>query len=594
MTAKAKPTLTKPTKRRSATCWNTCLWPKKIGQMTQAEKNSIPPEDVTTYHIGSVLTGGGGNPEPNSPATWAAMVRAYIDAAQASRLAIPLLYGVDAVHGHNNVQGAMIFPHNIGLGAANDPDLMERITAITAREMLATHARWTFAPAVSVPQDIRWGRIYEGFNEDTERVIPLALAFLRGLLQAGLPVLHSMKHFVGDGGTTWGSTRLSSWEDGSNWQASTGGFKIDQGDTQVDEATLRRVHLRPYVAAIEEGALNIMVSFSSWHGMKMHHQRYLLTDVLKGEYGFAGFFVSDWKGVDQISASYYESVVASINAGMDMVMVPYDYKTFIATLTDAVNKGDITLARIDDAVRRILRVKYALGLFDSPYGDESLLSQVGSAERRAATRETARKSAILLKNEVHTLPLAKTASRLLAGGVTADDVGLQCGGWTLSWQGDSKASSISPAGTTLLEAIRQTVSDPSVVHYAADGTFDEGLSADIGLAVVAENPYAEGFGDNPNPRLSDDDTAMLQQIRARCQRLAVLLLSGRPVLLADELPLMDALVAAWQFGRWHVPGQYQPWQHRQHRPRYAGGHRRECRAIGRECLRLPHRRWLGL
>ena len=303
------------------------------------------------------------------------MVRGYQEAALQTRLGIPLLYGADAVHGHNNVRGAVIFPHNIGLGAAGDARLAERIGQITATEALATGIHWVFAPAVSVPQDIRWGRTYEGFSEDTgpglpawawpsSRACKTGTAYRTWAIRA--PSSPRSSTFVGDGGTTWGSNTTNDWI-------------IDQGVTEVDEATLRAVHLPPYVAAIEAGARNIMVSLSSWGGQRMHAQRYLLTDVLKGELGFTGFLVSDWQAVDYIDADYDTAVATSINAGVDMVMVPYDGQRFIAHLTRAVEQGDVPLARIDDAVRRILTVKFELGLFERPFGDESLLPLVGSA-----------------------------------------------------------------------------------------------------------------------------------------------------------------------------------------------------------------------
>ncbi|HEX2622696.1 MAG TPA: glycoside hydrolase family 3 protein, partial [Phototrophicaceae bacterium] len=348
---------------------------EKIGQMTQIEKNSIPTEDVTTYFIGSVLSGGGGNPTPNTPENWANMVRGFQEAALKTRLKIPLIYGSDGVHGHNNVRGAVIFPHNIGLGATRDADLVRRIAQVTARELLATNVHFDFAPAVTVPQDIRWGRTYEGYSEETAIVTELALAYMRGLQDDDPRVLASIKHFVADGGTQWGSASTYEWLHG-NWQAPGDGYSIDQGDARIDEATLRAIHLPPYKAAIEAGAQNVMVSFSSWQGLKMHAQRYLITDVLKGEFGFQGFVISDWQAVSQIDPSFMTSVVTAINAGLDMVMVPFDYKQFITTLTEAVQAGDVSMERIDDAVRRILRVKAWLGLFEQPFGREDLLSEV--------------------------------------------------------------------------------------------------------------------------------------------------------------------------------------------------------------------------
>jgi beta-glucosidase len=387
---------------------------EKIGQMTQVEKNSIPLEDVTAYFIGSVLSGGGGNPQPNTPENWAKMVRAFQEAALKTRLGIPLIYGSDAVHGHSNMHGAVIFPHNVGLGATRDADLVRRIARITARELMAVNVHFNFAPAVSVPQDIRWGRTYEGFSEDTALVTELATAYMQGLQDEDPRVLASIKHYVADGGTAWGSTQRYEWIYG-NWQAPGDSYKIDQGDARIDEDTLRAVHLPPYRAAIEAGAQNVMVSFSSWQGVKMHAHKYLLTDVLKGEFGFQGFVISDWMAVSQISPDYATSVITSINAGLDMVMVPYDYKGFITTLTRAVEAGDVSIERIDDAVRRILRVKAWLGMFEQPFGREDLLPEVGSPEHRQVAREAVRKSLVLLKNEHNTLPLSKDAYILVAG-----------------------------------------------------------------------------------------------------------------------------------------------------------------------------------
>jgi beta-glucosidase len=511
---------------------------EKIGQMTQVENRSITPAEVTQHVLGSVLSGGGGNPEPNTPGNWAAMVRGYQEAALQTRLGIPLLYGADAVHGHSNVRGAVIFPHNVGLGAARDPLLARRIGQITAREALATGIHWVFAPAVSIPRDIRWGRTYEGFSEDTNLVSRLGVAQLQGLQNRdGLPdldhprtVLASVKHFVGDGGTTWGTNNTNDWF-------------IDQGVTEVDEATLRAVHMPPYVAAVEAGARNIMISLSSWGGLRMHAHRYLLTEVLKGELGFVGFLVSDWQAVDHIHTDYYTAVATSINAGVDMVMVPYDGQRFIAHLTQAVEKGDVPVARIDDAVRRILYVKFELGLFERPFGDESLLPLVGSDAHRAVAREAVRKSLVLLKNDSDTLPLSKGVPRILVTGQAAADVGLQCGGWTIAWQG--QAGDIT-AGTTLLAGIQALVSESTTVHYDPSGEFDvtEGL-ADVGIVVLSEEPYAEGEGDRADLTLPSADVALLMRVRARCRKLVVILLSGRPLIVAEHLPQWDAFVAAW-------------------------------------------------
>lgn len=514
---------------------------EKIGQMTQVEKNSILPAEVTEFFIGSVLSGGGGNPPENNPQAWAGMVGSYLKAAKKTRLGIPLIYGVDAVHGHNNVKGAVIFPHNIGLGATRDADLVERIGEITAQELLATNVYWTFAPAVSVPQDIRWGRVYEGFSENTDTVIPLSLAYVRGL-NKNTKVLHSFKHFAADGGTEWLSSKQSPWLDNSNWQAATPYFKIDQGDARIDEARLREIHLRPYHEAIKAGAMNIMVSFSSWNGAKMHGHKYLLTDVLKTEWGFAGFLVSDWMALDQLHEDYYLCVVEAINAGLDMIMTPYDHKRFIRTLTEAVHNGEVSQARIDDAVRRILRVKFALGLFDEAVDNSALLEKVGSAEHRALAHEAVRKSAVLLKNEKQALPLSKTLPSLLVAGKAAHDVGVQCGGWSIVWQGSEGAIT---AGTTVLEGLQALASAATSIDYQSAADFAEGQHAEVGIVVLGEKPYAEGFGDKGDLNLSAEDIALIEKTRAHCEKLIVILLSGRPLIITEQLPLMDAFVAAW-------------------------------------------------
>lgn len=517
---------------------------EKVGQMTLVEKDSIRPNDIETLAIGALLSGGGGSPSPNTPEAWAEMVNGFQERALATRLAIPLLYGVDAVHGHNNVRGATIFPHNIGLGAAGDPILMEQIGRATAEEVAATGIRWNYAPVVAVPQDIRWGRTYEGYSENSELVSTLAVAYLRGLqspdgemdLGNPLAVLATPKHYVGDGGTAWDSP-------------TTNGYQLDQGVTEVNEATLRAIHLPPYAAVIEAGAANIMVSFSSWDGRKMHAQDYLLTDVLKGELGFSGFLVSDWQAIDQIPGDYYNDVVTSINAGLDLIMVPYDYQSFMTNLTAAAENGDIPMERIDDAVRRILTVKFELGLFEQPYPEEAWLAQVGSADHRALAQQAVRQSLVLLKNEADTLPISPDTPVIFVAGEAADDIGLQSGGWTIDWQG--RPGNITP-GTTILQGIENTVSAGTAVHFNRFANFDEvtdssgsPVAADIGIAVLSEEPYAEGVGDRADLSLAERDLAVLARLRQQSNRLVVILISGRPLIVTDQLPEWDAFVAAW-------------------------------------------------
>ena len=514
---------------------------EKIGQMTQVEKNSIRTSDITEYFIGSILSGGGGSPNNNTPTGWAEMIHAFQDEALATRLGIPLIYGVDAVHGHGNLYGATIFPQEIGLGAANDPDLMERIGRATATEMLATGAAWNFAPVVAVPQDIRWGRTYEAYSEDTNLVSTLGAAYIRGLqsqpegfnAEAGdsIYVLATPKHFLGDGGTVYGSST----------QTGMMPYLLDQGNMQVDEATVRTLFLPPYKAAVEAGAMSVMVSFSSWNGTKMHAQKYLITDVLKGELGFKGFVVSDWGGIDQIDSNdYYQSVVTAVNAGVDMNMVPYDYVRFIETMKQAVANGDISQERIDDAVRRILTVKFMLGLFYHPYADPALASSIRSPEHLDLAREAVRKSLVLLTNEANAQPLPKNVPVIFVAGEGADNIGMQVGGWTIEWQG--KMGKITP-GTTILDGIKAAVSADTTVEYNSFGRFDH--DADIGIVVVGEQPYAEGVGDASNLRLSNADISTITRVRECVNKLIVVILSGRPLVITEQLPLVDAWVAAW-------------------------------------------------
>jgi beta-glucosidase len=512
---------------------------EKIGQMTQVEKNSIQPAEVTEYAIGSVLSGGGGNPSPNNADSWREMVTRFVAASLQTRLAIPLIYGSDAVHGHNNVHGAVIFPHNIGIGATRDVDLVERIARIVAAECAATNVLWDFAPAVSLPQDIRWGRTYEGYGSQPEVASELGAAFVRGLQGAG--VLASVKHYLADGGTTWGSKADYAWL--PMWRSSGDGtWSIDQGDTRIDEATLRAVHLPPYRAAIEAGALNIMVSYNSWQGVKMHAHRYLLTDVLKGELGFRGFLVSDWLATDQLDTDFYAAVVKAINAGLDMIMVPFDYKRFIQTMKQAVEAGAITEARIDDAVTRILRAKFAIGLFEQPLTDPALLTPFGSPDHREIAREAVRKSLVLLKNTDQVLPLSKSPGRLLVAGQAADDMGLQCGGWTIEWMG--KPGAVTP-GTTILEGIRATVTPDTEILYSPTAEFDGAARAEVGLLVIGEQPYAEGQGDRNDLGLTAEQHVLIARMKRCCDKLVVILVSGRPLIVTEEVDDWDALVAAW-------------------------------------------------
>ncbi len=528
---------------------------EKIGQMTQVEKNSLKPGDVTRLALGSVLSGGGGNPTPNNPESWRAMVVAFQEEALASRLGIPLLYGSDGVHGHNNMVGATIFPHNIGLGCTRDADLIKRIARVTALECLATGVRWDFAPAVSIPRDIRWGRTYEGYSQDAGIVRELAVAYLEGLKgeawDSPTAVLPSVKHFIADGATNWGtstrSDRVNLETDrtlaiatmGEDFVAllDRGGWQLDQGASTLEETILRSEDLSAYAATIAAGALNVMVSYSSWMGTRMHEHKYLLTDVLKGELGFQGFLVSDWEAVQQLPSDFYGNVVSSINAGLDMIMVPFDYLSFIMTLEQAVTKGDVSLDRIDDAVSRILHVKEQLGLFQHPRTDKKWLEQVGCSEHRHVAQEAVRKSLVLLKNE-NVLPLSRD-TRLLVAGAAAHDIGLQCGGWSITWMGGTGA--ITP-GTTILEGLQSMAAENAVV-YSPDGNLEQHF--EVGLVVLSEETYAEGMGDRISLELNTDQKLLLERVRARCGQMVVVLLSGRPLIVSDQLAHWDAFVAAW-------------------------------------------------
>lgn len=515
-----------------------------VAQTFLVAVNHIEPQSVTDLGIGAILSGGGGNPEPNSPATWQAMVAEYRQAALQSRLGIPILYGVDAVHGHSNVRGATIFPHNIGLGATRDAGLVRRIGRATAVETYATNVRWNYAPTLAVPQDIRWGRTYEGFAEDTELVGTLGQAYIEGLQgedpTAEFSVLSTAKHYVGDGGTTFG-TAESVFPAVPELNIQRTRFLIDQGDTRLSEQALRDIHLAPYLSALKAGALTVMASFSMWNGGRLHAHTYLLTDVLKDELGFPGFVVSDWEGVRDSNPDLYTAVVNCYNAGVDMNMVTSDWETKMGMLFKAVQNGDVPLARLEDAVRRILTVKQLAGLFEEPeYGDR-YLSQIGTAEHRSLAREAVVKSAVLLKNDEQTLPLSRTAQRVLVAGAWANDIGLQCGGWTIAWQGKPGAIT---HGSTILEGIQALAAPHMQIEYELNGEFN-GDRAAYGVVCVGELPYAEGLGDRADVTLDAAHVALIERMRAQCDRLVVIVVSGRPLIITEQLDQIDALVAAW-------------------------------------------------
>ena len=507
---------------------------EKVGQMTQPDSLYLKDlDDVGRLHAGSVLSGGDSDPPSgNDLKSWTDLYDGIQSHALSAKPRIPLLYGVDAVHGHNNVIGAVIFPHNIALGCTRDPELVERAARVTAEEVRATGIQWAFAPCVTVPQDIRWGRTYEGYSESPDVVRPLGAAAVRGLqgsaLDHPLSVAACVKHFVGDGGTTFG----------------TGiGGHLDQGDTRVDEATLRRIHLPGYITAIQAGAVTIMPSYSSWNGVKCSGHRKLLTDILKKELGFEGFVISDYNALDELPGNRREQVKQSINAGMDMVMVPEKFNEFYNTLRELVKSGEVPMSRIDDAVTRILRVKFAMGLMDpnrKMLADRSLHKTFGSAAHRAVARECVRKSLVLLKNEKRVLPLPKNAARIHVAGKCADDIGNQCGGWTIFWQGKSGPIT---QGTTILAGIRKAVGSGTQVTHSHDGTGAKG--ATVGVAVIGETPYAEMQGDRTSLDLSAEDAAVVENMKREGIPVVVVLISGRPLIIESVLQKADAVIAAW-------------------------------------------------
>ncbi|GLI03759.1 beta-glucosidase [Phytohabitans aurantiacus] len=491
---------------------------EKIGQMTQAERASVTDADITTYRLGSLLSGGGSAPSPNTATSWADMYDRFQSRALATPLAIPLVYGVDAVHGHNNVHGATIFPHNIGLGAARDPALVEQIGRATADEVAATGLDWNFAPCLCVARNDRWGRTYESFGEQPE-IATAMTSYITGVQGGG--VLATAKHYIGDGGTTGGD---------------------DQGDTQLSEADLRAIHLPPFAEAVRKGVGSVMISFSSWNGQKLHGHQHLITNVLKGELGFTGFVVSDWNGIDQIDGApgmTAAEVRQAVNAGIDMVMVPEAWRTFIGHLRAEVQAGRVTQARIDDANRRILTKKFELGLFERPY---AVRAPIGTAEHRALARQAVRQSQVLLKNDGNILPLAREGNRIFVAGRSADNIGYQSGGWTITWQGGSGA--ITP-GTSILAGIRASVAPSTTVTYNANGTgIDSSYRAAI--AVVGETPYAEGQGDRPGAMgLASTDLNTIARLRAAGVPVIVVLVSGRPLDIATQVPNWRALLASW-------------------------------------------------
>ncbi|OBU56330.1 1,4-beta-D-glucan glucohydrolase [Stenotrophomonas maltophilia] len=515
----------------------------KVGQLVQGDIASVTPDDVRRYRLGSILAGGNSDPGGRydaSPAEWLALADAFYDASMDTSKggkAIPLLFGIDAVHGQSNIIGATLFPHNIGLGATRNPGLLRQIGGITALETRVTGMEWTFAPTVAVPQDDRWGRTYEGYSESPDVVASYAAAMVEGLQgRVGTPefldgrhVIASVKHFLGDGGTTDGK---------------------DQGDTRISESDLVRIHAAGYPPAIAAGAQTAMASFNSVNGEKMHGHRHYLTDVLKGRMNFGGFVVGDWNGHGQVKGCTTTDCPATINAGLDMAMASDSWKGFYETTLAAVKDGRITPQRLDDAVRRILRVKFRLGLFEagrpSTRAVGGQFALIGAPAHRAVARQAVRESLVLLKNQNGLLPLSPK-QRILVAGDGADDVGKQAGGWTLNWQGTGTTRKDFPNADTIYEGIaRQASAAGGEAVLAVDGRY--AVKPDVAVVVFGEDPYAEFQGDRPTLAYkpgNETDLALLKRLKAEGIPVVAVFLSGRPLWVNREINAADAFVAAW-------------------------------------------------
>jgi beta-glucosidase len=516
---------------------------QKVGQMVQPDIRYATPDDARTYRFGSILNGGGaypGNDRHAKISDWVALAdRFYAATMDTSKgaPAIPIIWGVDAVHGHNNVIGATIFPHNIGLGAMRDPDLVEKIGAVTAREVAVTGIGWTFAPTVAVVRDDHWGRTYEGYSEDPHIVRDYAGRMIRGLQGAAgtrefldpTHIVATAKHYIGDGGTDNG---------------------VDRGNTSASEQQLLQIHGQGYVAALAAGVQTVMASYNQWQGWKVHGQKYLLTDVLKTRMGFDGLIVSDWDGIDEVQGCAKDKCPAAINAGIDLIMVPTEWKSFIANTVENVRKGEVPTARIDDAVARILRVKLRAGLFERgkpstwPLANQREL--LGASEHRAVAREAVRKSLVLLKNNKALLPLRRQATVLVAGD-GADNVGKQSGGWTITWQGTETTNADFPGATSIYAGIQQAVeSAGGKAVLSVDGAYT--TKPDVAVVVFGENPYAEWHGNIQSLDFQGEegtDAKLLSRLKSQGIPVVAVFLSGRPLYLNPELNAADAFVLAW-------------------------------------------------
>ena len=516
---------------------------QKVAQMIQPEIRDITPEDMRKYGFGSYLNGGGAFPQNNKHATpqdWIALAEEMYQASIDDSLdgsTIPTMWGTDAVHGHNNVIGATLFPHNIGLGAANNPDLVEKIAKSTATEVRVTGIDWVFAPTVATVRDDRWGRTYEGYSEDPEIVKLYAASVVKGLQGHAAEnflgddrVISTVKHFIGDGGTINGD---------------------DQGNNIVSEQDLFNIHAQGYVGGLTAGAQSVMASFNSWHGNKIHGNRYLLTDVLKNKMGFDGFVVGDWNGHGQIAGCTNDNCPQAANAGLDIFMVPTDaWKPLMKNTIAQVKQGVIPQSRIDDAVSRILRVKFRAGLFSKPSPKSRLFSGktelIGSSEHRLVAQQAVRESLVLLKNKQDILPLSSKLNILVAGDA-ANNIGKQSGGWSITWQGTNNSNKDFPGGTSIYDGLAQQVKAAGgKITLSETGQFSE--KPDVAIVVFGEEPYAEGHGDKDNlayQRGTKTDLALLKKLKSLGIPVVSVFISGRPMWVNAELNASDAFVAAW-------------------------------------------------
>jgi beta-glucosidase len=523
---------TKPISERVSDLLSRMTLEEKAAQMVQGERGAVTSEDLKEYGLGSVLSGGGSVPGSGSIEDWEQMMLGYQEALMSRELKIPLLYGIDAVHGHSNVQGAVIFPHNIGLGAANDPVLVKEMAKIVAEEMKLTKIIWNFSPCVAIASDPRWGRTYESFSTDPSIVTALGNAYYEGLKEAG--IVATAKHYVADGGVTFGT--------------GNGGNLIDRGDAQMSEEVLRDIFLKPYTELVKNGVPVVMASFSSFNGEPMHSHKYLLTDVLKEELGFEGFVVSDWEAIHLLDAGtdFDDQVQLSINAGIDMLMEPNKWLETIEAIVENVENGQIPQSRIDDAVSRILTVKFESGLFEDPFlkANATESKALGDAAYRQVASELVSKSLVLLKNEDDVLPFKK-GQKIFVTGPGADNMGIQCGGWTISWQGAADVGGKNlTQGTTILEGLQNLGEQLDVTFITDVNRLSE---SDTILLVLSEVPYAEMNGDTADMSIlgslaSPENKAALELANAQNKPIVTLIVAGREVIIDEYVDQWDGLV----------------------------------------------------